>query len=61
MSKEKSDFFKLSNFEQQKTPHPDEIDPNDSFIETSISSSRVADKYKLKGLKFEEKPKSSNA
>ncbi len=59
MSKVKRDFFKLSNFEQQKLPHPDEIDPNNTFMKTSIASSRAADRYRLKGLKFETNQKSN--
>jgi hypothetical protein len=55
MSKRESDFFKLADLEKQKIPHPDEIDPNNSFIETSIASLRAAQRYKLKGLKLDAK------
>ncbi len=55
MINKKNNFFQLSDEEKQKTPNKSEVNPENSFIKTSISASHAAQKYKLKGLKLEKK------
>ncbi len=60
MTQKNNHFFKMSETDKQKMPHPDEIDPKNSFTKISTASSRSAKKFKLKGLRLDEKIKEHN-
>ncbi len=53
--KKNNNHIHMSENEKQKTPLPNEVTPDNAFIKISTIAMHVADRYKLKMLRLNDK------